>query len=59
MASLVPGDERGIAIRIPMDSELVSFLAITESGGSIGMECTSFEARLFPSTTQLYHMLAV
>lgn len=54
-----PGDVRGIAIRIPMDSELVFLLAITESGGSIGMECTSFEARLFRFTPQLYHMFAV
>lgn len=40
-----------------MDSELVFLLAITESGGSIGMECISFEARLFGFTPQLYQCL--
>lgn len=42
-----------------MDSELVFFLPITESGRSIGMECTSFGAKLLRFTSQIYHMLAV
>lgn len=49
MTSLVPGAVRGIAIRIPMDSELVFLLAITEwREHRDGVH--SFEARLFRFT---------